>query len=139
MSEIKSHFRIRRGEIEVEYDGPVEEVNRRYDEAFEWIKSNLKIEHTEDAAFREGKVSGDRKRTTTTREIWSPAVDALIKEGFFKLPAKRNTSEVLKALGDKALPTQGKSHTISTTLARKVRKGNLKGTKGPDGWVFWSE
>lgn len=139
MSEIRSHFKIRSGEIEIEYGGPVEEVNQRYKEAFEWIKSNPKIDILKKGRAKEETVPEDKKKTTHGREIWSPAIDALISEDFFKLPARRTTTEVLKALEDKALPTQGKSHNISVTLTRKVRRGNLKGTKGPDGWIFWTE
>lgn len=139
MSEIKSHFKIRSGEIEIEYDGPVEEVSQRYEEAFEWIKSNPKIELLKKAGGKEETTLEDKKKTTHSPEIWSPAIDALIKEDFFKLPARRTTTEVVKALEDKALPTKGKSNVISLTLTRKVRRGDLKGTKGSHGWTFWTE
>jgi len=39
MSELKSRFRIRKGEIEIEYEGPAKDVNERYKEAFNWLKS----------------------------------------------------------------------------------------------------
>jgi len=72
-------------------------------------------------------------------QIWSPAIDRLIQKGFFKLPNRRTRKDVEKALEDRALPVKGKARQIITALTRKVRKGDLKGTKGPDGWTFWTE
>jgi hypothetical protein len=46
---------------------------------------------------------------------------------------------VIKALKDKALPVKGKARIILQTLTRKVRRGDLKGTHGPEGWAFWTE
>lgn len=81
----------------------------------------------------------EKRKGARGPEIWSPAIDALIQEGFFKLPNKRMAKDVIKALADRALPVTGKSAQILTTLKRKVRKGILKGTKGPEGWTFWTE
>lgn len=39
MSEEKSHFRMKKGDIEIEYEGKSSEANARYKEAFEWIKA----------------------------------------------------------------------------------------------------
>lgn len=139
MSEIKSHFRIKNGEIEIEYDGPVEEVSQRYKEAFEWLKSSPSM-GTPKSRVEKGKEETEEKRKGTRGpEIWSPAIDNLIKENFFKLPNRRTRKEVMKALEDKALPVQGKEDVITQTLTRKVRKDDLKGTKGLDGWTFWTE
>jgi len=136
MSEVKSRFKIKNGEIEIEYEGLVKDVNERYKEAFDWLKSVPRKKEEE----REKEVEEEeRKKGTRGPEIWSPAIDSLIKEGFFKLPNRRTTKEVMKALEDKALPVKGKSGRIVTTLTRKVRRGDLKGTKGPEGWNFWTE
>jgi hypothetical protein len=139
MSEDKSRFKIKNGEIEIEYEGPIKDANERYKEAFDWLKSipHEAIGKKMDREKKEG--AEEKKKGTRGREIWSPAIDALIKEGFFKLPKRRTTKEVLKALEDKALPTQDKGHIISVTLTRKVRRGDLKGTKSSEGWTFWTE
>jgi len=81
----------------------------------------------------------EKRKGARVPEIWSPAIDTLIQEGFFKLPNKRMAKDVVKALVDKALPVAGKKTQILITLKRKVRKGVLKGTKGPEEWTFWTE
>lgn len=72
-------------------------------------------------------------------KIWAPAIDGLIEEGFFKLPNKRTKQDVAKALEAKTISTKGKIGIIAATLTRRMKKGKLKGTKGTDGWVYWSE
>jgi len=138
MSEAKSRFRIRNGEIEIEYEGLVKDVNERYKEALNWLRSIPREEVEEKKEMKEKEVE-EKKKGTRGREIWSPAIDSLIQKGFFKLPNKRNNKAVIKALEDKALPVKGKTHIILTTLTRKVHRGDLKGTKGPEGWNFWTE
>ena len=139
MAEERSHFRIRNGEIEIEYDGPLQDVNERYAEAFEWLKGSTSPIIGSLTKGEKAKQETDTKKGTRGPEIWSPAIDTLIKDGFFKLPNKRQRKDVVKALENKALPVQGKGDAIKTALTRKVRKGDLKGTKGPDGWTFWTE
>ena len=70
---------------------------------------------------------------------WAYAIDSLIGEGFFKLPNKRTREDVAKALEARAISTKGKAGIIAATLTRRVRKGKLKGARGPDGWVYWTE
>jgi len=135
MSDGKSRFRIKNGETEIEYEGLVEDVNKRYKEALDWLWSTPRTKKTEKIE----KEEAEKKRGVRGREIWSPAVDSLIQEGFFKLPNRRDNKAVMKALGDKALPVKGKAKEILQALTRKVRKGDLKGTHGSEGWIFWTE
>lgn len=136
MTEEKSHFRIKNGETEIEYYGPLSDTNQRYEEAFEWLKGIPAPETpTKNAKTRVETV----RKSTRGPEIWSSAIDELIKQGYFKRPNQRKTKDVLKALADKAFPVEDKGDTITTTLRRKIRKGDLKGTKGPDGWTFWTD
>jgi len=135
MSEVKSRFKIKNGEIEIEYEGLVKDVNERYKEALDWLKSIPREEEKEEKIRKEE----EKRKGTRGPEIWSPAIDTLIQEGVFKLPNKRTPKEVMKVLEDKALPVSGKAAQILTTLKRKVRRGDLKGTKGPEGWTFWTE
>lgn len=139
MSDGRGHFKIKKGEVEIEYEGSSNDVNNRYKEAFEWLKTiPLKTAEKEKEGEKEEKQQRTKKGTRGPA-IWSPAIDTLIREGFFKLPNRRTKKEVQKALEDRALPTKGKSTQILVALTRKVRKGDLKGTKGPDGWTFWAE
>ena len=72
-------------------------------------------------------------------KIWAPAIDSLIREGFFKLPNKKTREDVAKALEARAISTKDNAGIIANTLTRRVKKGALKATKGPDGWVYWTE
>lgn len=72
---------------------------------------------------------------------WSPsqAIDTLIREGFFNLPNRRTRKDAEKALEDHDARARGRSKIIVTTLTRRVKKGVLKGTKGPDDWIYWKD
>src|SRR3989304_4407053 len=118
MSEPTSRFRIKNGEIEIEYQGPTKEVAERYREAFGWLKS-VPRDEGEKTPKKKNEIATDRKKGPRTSEIWSPAIDSLIHEGFFKLPKRRTKEEIAKALEDKALPVQGKNKMITQTLTRK--------------------
>jgi hypothetical protein len=138
MSEVKSRFKIKNGEIEIEYEGLVKDVNERYKEALDWLKSlpkvmeEKKIRHEKEGEEKEEKRGGARK------SIFSPKVDELINEGFLKLPNKRKIEDVVKALQERGLPVTGKEDAILNALKRRLGK-NLKGTKTGDEWYFWTE
>jgi len=139
MSEAKSRFRIRKGEIEVEYEGLVKDVNERYKEALEWLKSIPKtVEEKKIRHEKEGKVEEKEKRGGARKSLYSPKIDELISEGFFKLPDKKRRGDVVKALQEKGLPVTGKEKVILNALKRRLDT-TLKGTKIGDEWVFWTE
>lgn len=66
-------------------------------------------------------------------------LESLINEGFFKLPNRRTTDDVVKALEAKGLSTKDMKARITNSLARRVKKGVLKKTKNQDGSVYWTE
>ncbi len=110
MSDAKSRFKVKNGEIEIEYEGQVKDVNERYKEALEWLKSIPQRQEGEKKGEKQRKGDAeDKKKGTRGPEIWSPAIDDLIQSGFFKLPNKRTNKDVIKALEDKALPAKGKT------------------------------
>jgi hypothetical protein len=139
MSEVRSHFKIKKGEIEIEYEGRVEDVNQRYKEALDWLRSAPKtteekrINHT-----KEGEVEKEKKRGGARKSVFSPKIDELINEGFFKLPNRKKMTDVAKALQEKGLPVTGKEEVILNALKRRLGK-TLKGTKTGDEWSFWTE
>jgi hypothetical protein len=71
-------------------------------------------------------------------KMWAPAIDGLIKEGFFKLPNKRTREDVKKALKARSVPVEGSMNLVVTTLERRVKKGTLKARKEPEGWTYWT-
>ena len=70
---------------------------------------------------------------------WAPAIDNLIREGFFKMPNKRTREDVKRALKAKSIPVEGNMNLVVTTLTRRVKKGVLKAVNGSDGWIYWTE
>lgn len=139
MPEVKSRFKIKNGEIEIEYEGLVKDVNERYKEALEWLKSISKtVEGKKIKHEKEGEVEKEEKRGGARKSLYSPKIDELISEGFFKLPDKKKRDDVMKALQEKGLPVTGKEKVILNALKRRLGK-TLKGTKIGDDWVFWTE
>lgn len=147
MSEEKARFRIKHGDTELEYEGASAEVTERYKEAFDWIKA-FQTMGNKDKAESPSKpqlklLPGEKKKSANTAAnwsgIWSPAVDDLRNGGYFKLPNRRTMDDIKQALTQKGLPTKGKDRMIKQTVLRKLRRGELKGTQGPDGWTLWME
>lgn len=136
MSEGKARFRIRKGEMEIEYEGSPSDVNTRYKDAFAWLKTvpPKKEKKTEE---REEEKKEER-RGGVRKALFSPTIDELIKEDYFKLPNKRDVDDVIKALQEKGLPVVGKRKAMLTALKRRLGK-TLKGTKTDGKWVFWTE
>ena len=64
---------------------------------------------------------------------------SLVAEGFFKLPNKRTLGDVARAFEAKGLSSKGNEQRIQNILARRVKSGVLKKSKGPEKWVYWAE
>jgi len=139
LSDIKSRFRIRNGEIEIEYEGPLREVNLRYESAFEWLTSTRakKIgKREEKKAEEKGK---KEKRGGARRPIYGSKIEELIAEGFFE--KRKSLDDVTKGLVPKNVPTRGfgARNAIIGNLRRKIAKkdAKLKGAKEEGTWYFW--
>jgi uncharacterized protein (DUF362 family) len=72
-------------------------------------------------------------------KIWAPAVDHLMREGFFELPNKKTREDVIKVLKARSVPVEDNMNLVITTLTRRVKKGALKAKKEPEGWTYWTE
>lgn len=133
MSENRSHFRIKKGEIEIEYDGKSDEVTSKFSEIFDWIKTAPTIlPPSREPTFQEPGKEKAKKGGPRTGVI-SPAIDDLIKEGF--LSDFKNTSEVLEELRRKTVPVSDVTPVINA-LNRKVPKV-LERIKDKEGrWVY---
>jgi hypothetical protein len=137
MSNERSRFKIKKGETEIEYEGPSAEVRDRYKEAFEWVKS-ARPKISEEKKPDQKTAQQEVKKGGARRALFSPKIDELISEEFFKLPNKRKVPDVLKALMEKGLPTTGKDKAVLIALKRRLGK-TLKGTKEQGEWVFWTD
>lgn len=143
MAESKKHFRIRNGEIEIEYEGPLAEVNKRFDKAYDWATSQKIVtsgEKEKEKTTDQGKVAGQKdKRGGYHKPMYGEKIDELIEEGFFK--KRKSLDEVVVGLVSKNVPTRGQNarNAILISLRRRIASKNavLKGAKEEDVWYFW--
>jgi len=137
LSEAKSRFRVKNGEVEIEYEGPLKEVNEHYKKALEWLVSGkTKGIKKGEAKEKKGEVKRD-KRGGRRKPIYPKEIQKLKKEKFFD--TKKTLDDVIKVLESKGAPTRGKKVAIRNALIRDTRKkdSKLKTTKEGNTWVFW--
>jgi len=142
LTEVKSRFKIRSGEIEIEYEGPLKEVNERYESALKWLTSQPRKESRKRGKKEKKKEEEEEKkdkRGGPRKPIYTPKIGELVEEGFF---AKRKSlDDVIEGLIPKNVPTRGSRarRGILTNLRRRIarRDAKLKGAKEEDIWYFW--
>jgi len=137
MSEEKSRFKIKKGEIEIEYEGKSTEVNARYAEALEWIKGTS-VTPTKNAPLKEkaeGKGSEEKsdKRGGVRSNIVSRAIDDLVTQDWFDTP--RKVSDVVTELKRRAVPG-AKFNTINESLKRRVPKALDRIQDADNKWTY---
>jgi len=127
LSEDKSRFRIRKGDIEIEYEGNSKEVALEFKNIFEWMKT---IPEKLPEPTKEKK---PEKKGGPRTGVIAPGVDTLIKEGF--LDDFKNASEILDELRRKTVPVSDVNRVIMA-LNRRVPK-TLDRIKDKEGrWVY---
>ena len=138
LSEVKNRFRIKNGEQEIEYEGPLNEVSKRYDQAVEWLKSQptKEIGKKKEAPKEGGK---EDKRGGARKAIYPPEIEKLKKANFFK--PKKSLDEVIKKFESMGIPTRGKRTAVRNALINDSRKqgSTLKATKEEDTWYFMQD
>lgn len=122
MSEGRAHFRVKKGEIEIEYEGKSSEVNERYKEAFDWIKTATITPSEKKPPKEEKKIErkpkkNEEKRGGARTAVISPAIDELIKGGF--LDDFNRDRQVLEELERKTIPVSG-IKPVRNALNRRV-------------------
>ena len=134
MSEGKSRFRIKKGDIEIEFEGDPKEGSIKYKEAFEWMKS-LPITPVEVKPSRKKEKEEKEERRGGARSwVVSPEVDRLIEEGWFS--EFRKIPDVIEELTRRTVPGV-KRDTVLNALNRRVKSGKLDRVKDTDGrWTY---
>jgi hypothetical protein len=129
MSEERSHFKIKKGDIEIEYSGMQKDVDSKYKEAFDWVKSATVTTTTPSPKEPPGKQKepGKPGRGGRRSPIISNAIDQMVSDG--ELDKAKTTSQVLEYLTTKAVPGVT-FHNVDEALRRKARKGVLDRIKG---------
>jgi hypothetical protein len=138
LSEVKNRFRVRNDEIEIEYEGPLDEVNKRYDKALEWLESQ-QGKTTIPKKKKSGEGEKEDKRGGARKAIYPPEIEKLKEANFFK--PKKSLNEVIAKFESMVVPTRGKRNAILTALKADTRKkeSKLKGTKEGKIWYFWTD
>lgn len=129
---------MKSGEIEIEYEGPLKEVNERYDKALEWLES----QPAKATIFKKkepGEAEKADKRGGARKAIYPPEIEKLKAANFFK--PKKSLDEVIAKFESMVVPTRGKRNAILTALKADTRKkdSKLKATKEGDEWFFWQD
>lgn len=134
MSEDKCRFRIKKGDIEIEYEGKSSEVNAQYKEAFEWIKSVTTSPPKPSPKKGEPEnMKGKGEKPVVRTKGVATEVGKLIEEGWVD-DYKRNT-EVLKELERRAI-TGVYIQAVDSALRKRVGK-TLERKKDEQGnWVY---
>lgn len=128
MSEDRSRFSIKNGDIEITYEGTSSDVNARYAEAFEWIKNAVLTEENGSRKARPKKRKKEEEETGSKKsekhsEGVASGIDKLITEGWFETDRKNSdVLEELKRAGasglySEAIDTRLRSR-LKTTLER---------------------
>lgn len=133
MSEDRSRFRIKKGDIEIEYEGKSSEVTTRYKEAFDWIKTVTISPPKPEAKKKEPEKKKEEKRGGVRTAVISPAIDDLIKEGFFD--DFKNSTEVLAELRRKTVPVSDVTPVV-VALNRRVPKKLDRIKDEQERWVY---
>jgi hypothetical protein len=137
MSEDKARFRIKKGEIEIEYEGKTPEVTARYKEAFGWMKSvtlpTPKPEPTKKPTKEEEPQKKEERRGGARTGVISPALDELVEEGF--LDDFKDSSQILAELRRKTVPVSDARPVVSALTRRVPKKlDRIRDQKGK--WVY---
>jgi predicted AlkP superfamily phosphohydrolase/phosphomutase len=134
MSEERSRFKIKKGDVEVEYEGKSSDVDKRYEEAFIWVSSAAT---TSPLVPQEGQKAGmdlgkmDRRGGVRSNVV-SKAVDKLIEEHWIK---SKKIPDIVVELQRRAVPGVVEK-TVRNALNRRVGK-TLDRIKDNDGqWVY---
>jgi hypothetical protein len=137
MSENRSRFKMKKGDIEIEYEGNAQDVNTKYTEAFGWIKQVVPP-----APPKEPEPGTERKEKAGEKpsghggvrsNVVSKEIDKLIEEGWIDKPKKPD--DVTAELVRRAVPG-AKTKTIEEALKRRVPKklDRIKDTNGE--WTY---
>lgn len=75
----KSRFKVKNGEMEIEYEGSVNDVNQRYKEALDWLKATPIAPTVQSARQNKGNNSGKKQDPETEEK------EAELKSRFTRL------------------------------------------------------
>ena len=125
-------FRIRRGDVEIEFEGEPSDALKRYDELMSWVRSapEGKAKSTIPSDSKEDKQVA--RRNTGESKVIRERLDSLKDEGFFKSP--KGLAEVRKEM-----QTRGWYHeswNIQPVLLRQGRELGIRRIQDKGGYKY---
>jgi len=133
LSEAKSRFRIKKGDIEIEFEGIAKEVNPRYEEAFEWIKTATVFTSAPPGTKLPEEKKKEEKRGGARSNVVSREIDKLIEEGWFD--EFRKIPDAIEELKRRTVPGANYD-TVLAALNRRVPE-KLDRVRDTDGkWTY---
>lgn len=133
LSEEKSRFKIKKGDIEIEFEGNAKEVNPRYEEAFEWIKTATVYTPAPPETKLPEEKKKEEKRGGARSNVVSREIDKLIEEGWFD--EFRKIPDAIEELKRRTVPG-AYYEAVQGALNRRVPE-KLDRIKDTDGkWTY---
>jgi len=133
MSEHIARFRIKKGDIEIEFEGDPSEVNARYEKAFEWVKASTTSTQSQLEAIPSKGEKKEEKRGGSRSNVISRAIDSLIEEGWFD--GFKKIPEVIEELKRRTVPGAYYEAVVGALNRRVPEK--LDRVKDTDGkWTY---
>jgi hypothetical protein len=74
---VKNGFRVRNGEMEIEYEGPLSEVNKRYEKALEWLTAQPQKQTGPEKKKEPSGTEKEDKRGGLRKAIYPPWIEKL--------------------------------------------------------------
>jgi hypothetical protein len=136
MSENRSRFKIKKGDIEVEYEGNREEVAKRYADAFAWVSltSPISPPHVPSGKSTAGEPSKPSKRGGVRSNVISRAIDGLIGEHWMGTSKKVTAIvEELKRRGVKGVDENNANEALKRRVGKTVDR--IK-DKSDGKWIY---
>jgi radical SAM superfamily enzyme YgiQ (UPF0313 family) len=136
MAEDRTHFKIKKGDVEIEFEGRASEADKKYKEAFDWITASpINPMPTPQDQKKQGDISKDKKWGGARSNIVSKAVDKLIDEHW--IGKSKKIPEVVAELRRRVVPGATRK-TVYDALNRRVGK-TLDRIKDNNGQWAYSE
>jgi hypothetical protein len=141
MSEDRSRFSIKKGDIEITYEGTSKDANARYTEAFEWIRKATVTEENGGSKERSRKRRKQDKKIDETKpekhtEGVASGIDKLIAEGWFDTDRKNSdVLEELKRGGATGLYIQA----VDIALKRRLKSTLDRHQDESENWLYYKK
>jgi len=117
-----TRFKVKVGEVELEYEGEPAEVRERYEQALEWMRTSPRTVQSEPKSTEKAEEEKRSYKKTGEMKILTERLAELRKEKFFDTP--KGLQQIRKEL-----QTRGWYHISPNIQAALLRRGADLGIK----------